>query len=174
MLVENLDIIVVVAMYVWLIVAFLLKVKDFKQQLAVKDVEIDHWNDKYLIEQKSRGNLQMKYDASLNQLELFSKMHANLTIKYMSKCTAMERVIEQARKWKSDAYWYKDEMENRGVVIQKLKDDVQFYKEKAIFPAPVKKQNGDRPLDGEKKTWKFKKPKTISRSQLFRRKATLK
>lgn len=80
-----------------------------------------------------------------------------------------DKILEQARNWKrkfENKEWQVDIL-NQVIVRQESEKEELDEKNKELHKKIV---NDSRPLQGTKKTWKIKKPDTISRSQIFRRK----
>lgn len=102
------------------------------------------------------------YNRLLDHSNWLDSSLKRMSFKYEEEKNLKENILEQARLWK-----------NR---FERMKRVSDFIEEKANLLEFKNKElhkkivNDSRPLQGAKKTWKIKKPNTISRSQVYRRK----
>lgn len=117
--------------------------------------EINGW-------EKSYNWLNGEYTRLQNHSNWLDSSLKRMTFKYDEEVKIKGRILEQARLWKA-------KYERAEHQITQLEDCIQVmdFKNKELHKKII---NDSRPLQGTKKTWKIKKPNTISRSQVYRRK----
>lgn len=117
--------------------------------------EIDSWKKQCKWEQDEYNSLHKHaswLDSSLKRM----------SFKYEEEKNKKEKILEQARKWKSMFLLKEKQLELHNEILNELDAKNKELHKKIV--------NDSRPLQGVKKTWKIKKPNTISRSQVYRRK----
>lgn len=125
--------------------------KDWKKYQA----EINDWKRQCKWEQD-------EYNSLHKHAEWLDSALRRVTLRYEEEKNKKEKILEQARYWKS-RYLKLEKM----VVFLMEQSQRLDLKNKELHKKIV---NDSRPLQGAKKTWKIKKPNTISRSQVYRRK----
>lgn len=126
-----------------------------EKEKKLSKLEIDKWIRWYNEEAEDYKNL-LKHS---NWLDSSLK---RMAFKYDQSEHVKEKILEQARLWKM-------KFEKAEQLISFMEDKMQRMdlKNKELHKKII---NDSRPLQGTKKTWKIKKPNTISRSQVYRRK----
>lgn len=117
--------------------------------------EIKEWEEAYKF---SNGC----YDRLLDHSNWLDSSLKRMSFKYEEEKNKKEKILEQARKWKSMFLLKEKQLELHNEILNELDAKNKELHKKIV--------NDSRPLQGVKKTWKIKKPNTISRSQVYRRK----
>lgn len=105
---------------------------------------------------------QDEYNSLHKHAEWLDSALRRVTLRYEEEKKVKENILVQARKWKA-----KYDTLKRLTDFLEEKSNLLEFKNKELHKKIV---NDSRPLQGTKKTWKIKKPNTISRSQVYRRK----
>lgn len=102
------------------------------------------------------------YNRLLDHSNWLDSSLKRMSFKYEEEKKIKENILVQARNWKRLYLLKEKQLEFYSELLNEVEAKNKDLHKKIV--------NDSRPLQGAKKTWKIKKPNTISRSQVYRRK----